>query len=67
MVAECSDSQAFIVQEPDTVVRVKVYRDAPSVDDTFYGSVIGLMMDFHYQSDRETTPQKAPNFYEEMI
>ena len=27
LVAECDDSQAFIVSEPDTVVRVKMYRD----------------------------------------
>lgn len=63
MVAECSDSQAFIVQEPDTVVRVKIYREGTSIEDTFYGSVIGLMMDFHYQSDRESTPNKSPDFY----
>ncbi len=63
MVCECSDEQTFIVSEPDTIVRLKVYRDGASPDDTFYGSVVGLMMDFHYQSDRETTPNKSPDFY----
>lgn len=61
MVGECTDNQTFVVSEPDTVVRVKVYRDGTSVDDTFYGSVIGLMMDFHYQSDRETAPDETWN------
>jgi hypothetical protein len=65
MVAECSDSDAFIVPEPDTIVRIKVARDGSHANDTFYGSVAGLMLDLHYQSDRETTVNKAPDFYGE--
>jgi hypothetical protein len=63
MVTECSEEQAFVVDEPDTLVRLRVYRDSTNAQDTFYGSVMGLMVDFHFQSDRETTPQKSPDFY----
>lgn len=65
MVTECSDDQAFIVDEPDTIVRVKISRLGGDPEDTFYGAVMCLMVDFHYQSETETTPNKAPNFYGE--
>jgi len=65
MLTECSEVQAFTVQEPDTIVRIRLYRDGAHVDDTFYGGVLAIMLDFHYESDRESTPQKEPDFYVE--
>lgn len=49
--------------EPDTVILVRVFRDAPHINDTFADQVFGIALDLHYQADRATTPNKAPNFY----
>lgn len=49
--------------EPDTFILMRVFRDADHPNDTFEGSVYGIALDLHYQADRATTPNKAPNFY----
>ena len=57
IVTECTDQQAFVLLEPDTIILVKVERLSATVAEIF-----GLMLDFHYQSDHETTVNKAPDF-----
>jgi len=59
MVTECSDIDAFDLIEPDTVVSIKVQRGT----DTYGSNVYGLMADLHYQADRDSTLNKAPDFY----
>lgn len=49
--------------EPDTIIKARVFRDGTHPNDTYSDKVWGFMCDLHYQADRETTPQKAPNFY----
>jgi len=63
IVTECTDVEAFIVPEPDTIVTMKVSRLGSKNTDTFIGETIGVFCDLHYQSDRETTPNKKPDFY----
>lgn len=63
IVTECSDLQAFTVLEPDTVVSIKLYRMGAEPTDTFIGETIGVFVDLHYQTDRDSTPNKMPNFY----
>jgi hypothetical protein len=49
--------------EPDTVVLVRLFRDAAHPNDTYAGAAFGIFCDLHYQTERYSTPQKAPNFY----
>lgn len=49
--------------EPDTFILMRVFRDVDSANDTYDDQVFGLALDLHYQADRATTPNKAPNFY----
>lgn len=61
-IAEFNDSQAFTVPEPDTIVRMKITRDAESSIDTFYGLVAAFIVDIHYESDHNSTIGRLPNF-----
>jgi hypothetical protein len=62
MVAEMDLADALILTEPDELILVTLRRVAnggtENTDDVF-----GLLVDFHYESDRRTTPNKSPNFY----
>ena len=49
----------FVLREPDEMILVEYKKTGG----TYGGTVYGLMGDIHYQSDRETTPNRAPNFY----
>lgn len=62
MVAE--DTTGVTMYEPDELILVTLRRVAASSSENT-DTVFGLTVDFHYQSDRETTPQRAPDFYEE--
>lgn len=64
-IAEVSDANAIpgTNVEPDTFILMRVFRDAAHPNDTFSDQVFGIALDLHYQADRATTPNKAPNFY----
>jgi hypothetical protein len=64
-IAEVSDGDAIdsASVEPDTLVLVRIFRDASHVNDTFTGDAFGLECDLHYQRDRVGTKNKAPDFY----
>lgn len=49
--------------EPDSVIKMRVFRDAAHANDTFPDSVHAWQADLHYQVARITTKNKAPNFY----
>lgn len=49
--------------EPDSMILIRMFRDATHVNDTFPDAVFGWMVDLHYQTDRFATLNKAPNFY----
>ena len=62
MVAEVADEDALTLLEPDELILVTVRRVTNgAVDNT--DDVFGLTVDFHYESDRDSTPNKVPNFY----
>jgi hypothetical protein len=58
IVLECSDLQAFDLLEPDTIIMA----GCELLAETITGSIYGLCADLHYQSDREVTLNKAPDF-----
>lgn len=49
--------------EPDTLIIMRVFRDATHVNDTLNANAYGICVDLHYQADKATTVNKAPNFY----
>lgn len=62
MVTEVATIDALTLTEPDELILVTVKRVTNGGTDNA-NTVFGLMVDLHYESDREVTPQKAPNFY----
>lgn len=62
LVSEVTEADALILTEPDELLLVTVRRVANGgVENP--DMVFGLLMDFHYESDRLSTPQRAPDFY----
>ena len=59
MILECSDPQAVLIPEVDTIVKARVYRGVG----TYLGGVYGEKSDLHYQVGRISTKNKAPDFY----
>lgn len=49
--------------EPDSMVKVRVFRDATHVNDTYTGDVHAWQADIHYQVATLSTKNKSPNFY----
>ena len=49
--------------EVDGVILVRIYRDPADVADTLTQEPFLHTVDIHYQADRMSTPNKAPNFY----
>ena len=62
-IAEISTGITSASLEPDTLILVRVFRDAPNVLDTCTDPVHLLCVDAHYQASRFATKNKAPNFY----
>lgn len=62
MVAEVGDVDTITFTEPDELILVTLRRIAASSNECS-DAVFGLTVDFHYYSDRDATPQKAPDFY----
>jgi uncharacterized protein YqiB (DUF1249 family) len=65
MVSEVSDADALLSSsiEPDTVVKVRIFRDASHVNDTYPDAIHAWQSDLHYQSARIGTRHKSPNFF----
>lgn len=49
--------------EPDTIIMLRVFRDATNPADTLDALAYGICVDLHYQADKATTLNKKPNFY----
>ena len=62
MVAEVSVGDALTLTEPDELILVTLRRVTNGGTDNT-DTVFGLTVDFHYEADRDSTPNKAPNFY----
>lgn len=65
MVSEVSDAQAIPGTgiEPDTMIMMRIYRDAAHANDSFPDDVFGITVDMHYKASKFATRNKAPNFY----
>jgi|GEM_PF-3787388 len=59
IIVECTDLQAFDAGEPDTYT----LADITLLNTTANGKIFGIGTDLHYQSNRENTPYKSPNFF----
>lgn len=62
MVTEVGDVDALTLTEPDELILVTLKRITNGGTDNT-DSVFGLMCDLHYQSDRDATRNKVPDFY----
>jgi hypothetical protein len=64
-VAELADSDAIPGTgiEPDTLIIMRIFRDASHSNDTLDAQSFGICVDLHYQANRSSTPNKRPNFY----
>jgi hypothetical protein len=64
-IAESSDANAIpgIGIEPDTLILMRVFRDSTHPNDNLDASAFGICLDMHYQADKATTKNKAPNFF----
>ena len=62
IISEVADGDAFNAFEADTLVLMRVFRDAAHANDTFTGTVHAFTADIHFQGDRLFTPNKAPPF-----
>jgi hypothetical protein len=62
MIAEVSIGDALTLTEPDELILVTLRRITNGGTDNT-DAVFGLTVDFHYESDRDSTPNKAPDFY----
>ena len=61
-IAEVSEVDAMTLVEPDAIAMVTVKRVTNgAVDNT--DNVFGLTVDFHYEADKDSTPNKSPDFY----
>ena len=62
MVAEVSLADALTLTEPDELILITLRRVTNGgVNNN--ATVYGLLVDIHYEADRNTTINKAPNFY----
>ena len=62
MVAECALADALTLVEPDELLLVTLRRVTNGATNNT-DSVFGLCVDFHYESDRHATLNKAPDFF----
>lgn len=66
-VAEVSEGNAIdgaaLDIEPDTLILCRFFRDGAHVNDTLDADVFVFCVDLHYQADKATTPNKAPDFF----
>jgi len=62
IVTEATDAQAFDAFQADTLILMRIFRDAGNAADTFPDPVFGLTADIHFQADKDVTPNKSPPF-----
>jgi hypothetical protein len=60
---DVADAIAATSLEPDSLIHVRIFRDAANVADTCTDKVYLLTADCHYEAAYFGTANKAPNFY----
>lgn len=48
--------------DTDWIILVRLFRDAPHVNDTYPWAAFWIQMDMHYRCDKYSTKNKAPDF-----
>lgn len=62
VIAEVGGGDVLTLTEPDELILVTVRRVTNGGTDNA-NNVFGLTVDFHYEADKDTTLNRAPNFY----
>jgi hypothetical protein len=62
IISEVTDAQPFDAFEADTLILMRVFRDAGNPADTFPDAVHAFTADIHFQADKDVTPNKSPPF-----
>lgn len=62
MIAEIGTGISSASLEPDSLILVRVFRDAAHANDTCTNAVALIMSDVHYQASKWATKNKAPDF-----
>jgi len=62
IISEVSDGDSFDGFEPDTLVLMRIFRDAGDAADTFPDNVFAFTADIHFQADKQVTKNKVPPF-----
>jgi hypothetical protein len=56
------DTTGITIPEPDCMLIMRMERNNTATDN-ITGNVFGFQVDFHYQTDRNSTKNRTPNFY----
>lgn len=64
LITEASDGTAFALPEVDSLIMVRMFRDATDAADTFPDAIMALTMDIHYRAFKLGTKGKRPDFDE---
>jgi len=62
LISEVTDAQAIPMPEVDSLVLLRIFRDAAHANDDFASTVFGLTADLHYRSGKFNTVGKRPDF-----
>lgn len=62
-VAEVATGLTVANFETDGIILCRAFRDPTDPADTYTGSLWGIKLDAHYQTDHYTTPNKASPFF----
>ena len=61
-ISEVVEGDAFDAFEPDTLILMRIFRDAAHANDTFPDAVFAFTADIHFQGDGQFTPNKTAPF-----
>ena len=62
MIAEVAEADTLYLIEPDELILVTLRRVANGGTEN-PDKIFGLLVDLHYESDRDSTPNRAPDFW----
>jgi len=62
IISEVVDANAFDAFEADTLILMRIFRDAGHANDTFPDDVFAFTADVHFQVDKQATPNRSPPF-----
>lgn len=65
MICEPADNAGVpgVGLEPDTIIKIRIFRDPTDAQDTYAGDVYADFADSHYKTNRFSTYNRSPDFY----